>query len=116
MNLYFASTVLSPYVSYTPEGVMRIMGKPVIVNEFSEALNSKGDILLADMSEYLFWEKGGVNSASSIHLAFLTNETAFRWIYRCDGQTSMCFGCHHLQGFQHSVGVCLPRSCHLALG
>ena len=88
-ELYFATNVLSPYVSYTPEGVMRIMGRPVIVNEFGEALNSKGDILLADMSEYLFWEKGGVQSASSIHLAFTTNETAFRWIYRCDGQTSM---------------------------
>lgn len=90
-GLYFtgaANSVLSPYVSYGPDGVMHIMGKPVNVTEFNAALNTKGDILLADMSEYLFWEKGEVQAATSIHIAFLTDEQAFRFVYRCDGKTT----------------------------
>ena len=89
--LYFTgatSGVLSPYVDYSPEGVMRIKGRPVHVTEFNAALGTAGDIILADMSEYLFWEKGDVQAATSIHIAFLTDEQAFRFIYRSDGQTS----------------------------
>jgi len=90
-QLYFATGsngVLSPYVSYTAEGVMRIKGRPVYVTEFSPALGSAGDLLLADMSQYLYWEKGGIQSASSIHVQFLTDQTVFRFVYRCDGQTA----------------------------
>jgi hypothetical protein len=44
-----------------------------------------GDIILANLDEYRFIDKGAVESASSIHVAFLTDETAFRWVYRCNG-------------------------------
>jgi HK97 family phage major capsid protein len=67
---------------------MRIKGKPVHVTEFNAALGTTGDILLADMSQYLMWEKGDVQAATSIHIAFLTDEQAFRFIYRADGQTA----------------------------
>ena len=30
-------------------------------------------------------EKGGIESASSIHVQFLTDETTFRFVYRFDG-------------------------------
>ena len=30
-----------------------------------------------------------VQSAQSIHVQFLTDEMVFRFLYRCDGQTSM---------------------------
>jgi len=40
------------------------------------------------MSQYLMWEKGGVETASSIHVAFTTDQTAFRFVYRCDGQAA----------------------------
>ena len=89
--LYFATGtngILSPYVSYGPDGVMRIKGRPVYVTEFNPALGTQGDILLANMNEYLFWEKGGVESASSIHVQFLTDQTVFRFVYRCDGQSA----------------------------
>jgi HK97 family phage major capsid protein len=87
-QLYFTGTtsVLSPYVTYTPEGVMRIKGKDVVVTEFNPALNSAGDVVLADPTQYLMWEKSGVDAASSIHVSFLTDETAFRFIYLADGQ------------------------------
>jgi len=90
--LYFpgsTTSVLSPYISYGQDGVMRIYGRPVIETEFNPALGTQGDILLADMREYLYWEKTDIQSATSIHVQFLTDETTFRFVYRCDGQTSM---------------------------
>jgi HK97 family phage major capsid protein len=89
--LYFpgsTTSVLSPYVSYGQDGVMRIYGRPVIETEFNPALGTQGDILLADMREYLYWEKTDIQAATSIHVQFLTDETTFRFVYRCDGQTA----------------------------
>lgn len=76
-------------VTYGVDGLMRIKGRPVVATEFNPTVGDMGDILLADMSEYLFWEKGGVQSASSIHVQFVTDETVFRFVYRCDGQPSL---------------------------
>lgn len=77
------------YVTYGPDGVQRIKGKPVIVTEFNAALGTVGDIVLADLSDYLAIDKGGVQYATSIHVQFLTDETAFRFVYRYDGQPTM---------------------------
>lgn len=74
------------FVDYGPDGVMRIKGAPVIEVEYASALGTIGDILLASLSQYQAIDKGGVQSASSIHVQFLTAETAFRFIYRFDGK------------------------------
>lgn len=89
--LYFtgSTSVMSPYVGYRPDGVMTLYGRPVKVTEFNAAVNTTGDIALCDMSQYLFWEKGGIQEAASIHVAFVTDETVFRFVYRCDGQSSL---------------------------
>lgn len=63
-----------------------LYGRPVIPTEFNATLGTVGDILLADWSQYITIDKGGVQAASSIHVQFLTDQTAFRWIYRVDGQ------------------------------
>ncbi len=81
--------ILSPYIGYGADGVMRIYGKEVVETEFNPALGTLGDILLGDMSQYLTWEKNAVEAASSIHVQFLTDQTAFRFIYRADGQTAL---------------------------
>lgn len=67
-----------------PYGV--IFGVPIVPVEFCETLGDNGDIVLADFSEYLLIEKGGVEEQSSIHVKFLTDETAFRFIMRNNGQ------------------------------
>jgi HK97 family phage major capsid protein len=89
-QLYFDATtsVLSPYVSYGQDGVLRIMGKPVIVTEFNAALGTAGDILLADVSQYLWWEKGGIQSSVNPWIQWLTSEQAFKFTYRADGQSA----------------------------
>ena len=87
LSIPVGTAVLEPrYVTYGPDGVMRIKGRPVAVTEFNAALGTVGDIILADMESYLFWERGGVDSETSIHVAFLTDQTAFRWVYRCDAK------------------------------
>jgi HK97 family phage major capsid protein len=63
-----------------------LYGKPVIPTEYGANLGTTGDIILADLSEYLVIDKGGVDQAVSIHVAFLTDEQVFRFIYRIDGQ------------------------------
>ena len=37
------------------------------------------------MSQYILIDKGGVQSASSIHVRFVNDETVFRFVYRVDG-------------------------------
>lgn len=64
-----------------------IYGKPVIETEYNPALGTSGDILLASLGQYQTINKGGVQAASSIHVLFDTDETAFRFTYRVDGKT-----------------------------
>ncbi len=63
-----------------------LFGRPVIPCEQAASLGTAGDIILADLSQYVMIDKGGVQSASSIHVYFTTDETSFRFVYRCDGQ------------------------------
>lgn len=85
-QLYLTSSLESRYVTYGTDGVMRIKGRPVIVTEFNAALGSVGDILLADMTDYLLWEKGGIQSSVNPWIQWLTSEQAFKFTYRVDGQ------------------------------
>ena len=84
-----ASALEPRYVTYGPDGVMRIKGRPVVVTEFNAALGTVGDIVLADLGDYVTIDKGGVQAASSIHVQFLTDEQVFRFIYRYDGQPAL---------------------------
>jgi HK97 family phage major capsid protein len=65
-------------------GVM--MGRPVIPVEYAATVGTPGDIVLADMTQYCFATKGETKIDTSIHVAFLTGEQAFRWQVRHDGQ------------------------------
>lgn len=66
-----------------------LYGRPVIPIEHCETLGTVGDIILADMGMYLTISKGGLMGASSIHVNFLTDETAFRFIMRVNGQPKL---------------------------
>lgn len=63
-----------------------LYGRPVIPLEQCQTLGTTGDIVLADLSQYLIIDKGGISAASSIHVRFLYDENCFRFIYRVDGQ------------------------------
>jgi HK97 family phage major capsid protein len=63
-----------------------LKGKPVLSSEYSAALGTTGDIMLADFSQYAVSDRGSVQAASSIHVQFLTDQTCFRFTYEIDGQ------------------------------
>jgi HK97 family phage major capsid protein len=71
-------------LSEKPYGTL--FGRPVVPLEQCSAAGEVGDIILADVSQYLLIDKGGLQSASSIHVRFLYDENVFRFIYRVDGQ------------------------------
>ncbi len=67
-----------------------LMGAPLLYTEKCQALGTAGDICLADFSQYLIGQKGSgaPDVATSIHVRFVTDETAFRFVLRYDGQSS----------------------------
>jgi HK97 family phage major capsid protein len=78
---------------YTPPGnngnqYGMLLGRPVIPVEHCAALGTPGDIILADMSQYLLIDKGAPRQDYSMHVNFLTDEGVFRFVYRVDGQPS----------------------------
>jgi HK97 family phage major capsid protein len=63
-----------------------ILGKPILYAEQAAALGDVGDISFVDFSQIQLIEKGGIQGASSIHVAFLASEQVFKFVYRVDAQ------------------------------
>ena len=74
-------------LSASPFGTL--YGRPVVPIEQAATVGDQGDIMFVDMSAYLFIDKGAIKSDSSIHVQFTTDETVFRFVFRCDGQPAM---------------------------
>ena len=64
----------------------RLLSLPVVPVEFCQTLGSLNDIILGDFSQYMLITKGGVEEVQSIHVRFLTDESAFRFLVRNNGQ------------------------------
>ncbi len=79
--------------AYMPPGGLndspyaRLMGRPVIPVEYAATLGTSGDIALVDLSEFAYIHKGNIQTDSSIHVRFIYNERAYRWVERCNGKT-----------------------------
>lgn len=64
-------------------------GQSMLVHEMCQDFATKGDIFNVDWSQYASLTKvgGGVKTASSIHVRFLFEETAFRFTFRVGGKS-----------------------------
>jgi HK97 family phage major capsid protein len=71
-------------ITQAPYGTL--LGRPVIPVEFCATVGDVGDIIAADLSQYVLITKGGPQMASSMHVRFVYDEMAFRFTYRADGQ------------------------------
>jgi HK97 family phage major capsid protein len=71
-------------LSGAPYGTL--MGREIVFTEYASTLGGEGDVLLADLSQYTLVDKNGVQAATSMHVAFLTDEMVFRITYRVDGR------------------------------
>ncbi len=63
-----------------------IMGMPFAVTEKVPTLGTTGDIGLYDLSYYLIGDRQDLRVDSSTHVRFTTDETAWRFVERVDGQ------------------------------
>jgi HK97 family phage major capsid protein len=64
----------------------RLKGRPVLPLQACATVGDQGDIILVDLKQYWVLRKAGVRSDTSIHLFFDQNVTAFRFIFRLNGQ------------------------------
>jgi HK97 family phage major capsid protein len=80
------SAVYMPPGGLSAQPYGTLMGRPVIPIEQCASLGTVGDIIFADMNGYILAEKGGIESAMSIHVKFDYDESVFRFTMRVDGQ------------------------------
>jgi HK97 family phage major capsid protein len=76
----------APGVGGNASGRGMMLGRPVIPIEQSAAVGTAGDIILWSPSGYLMAMRQELRADSSMHVAFLTGEMAFRFMLRADGQ------------------------------
>jgi HK97 family phage major capsid protein len=91
-KMYLATGSNAGQLIWTPAGGWSgrpfdtIFGIPAMASEICSTLGVEGDLILADFTQYILAEKaGGVKAASSIHLRFDYDETAYRFVLRNDG-------------------------------
>lgn len=89
--LTVGSPSLGQFLIYKPAGEggnaqATMLGHPVIPIEQASAPGVVGDITAFAPDGYLLAKRNEVRADSSIHVAFLTGEVAFRWMLRLDGQ------------------------------
>lgn len=71
-------------LSQSPYGTL--MGRPLLPTEYNATLGTVGDLLLADLSQYLLLEKGELRVDMSEHVNFASDEIAMRFVFRVGGQ------------------------------
>lgn len=91
MQAYLSTGLGGQLIYMPPSGLSQtgygtLFGRPVVPIEQCAALGDKGDIILADLGQYMLIDKGGINAASSMHVRFINDEMAYRMTYRLDGQ------------------------------
>jgi HK97 family phage major capsid protein len=77
--------VYLPAGGISADGLSSLKGRPVIPTDLCPALSSLGDIILLDPTQWMMIYKGGIDSATSIHVQFLTAENCYRFIFRMNG-------------------------------
>lgn len=62
-----------------------VLGRPILPVEYMPTPGNVGDIMLVDLSRYVLAMRE-TQAAISMHVAFLTDQLAYRVTMRCDGQ------------------------------
>jgi HK97 family phage major capsid protein len=78
-------SVWLPEGGLSGQGYQTILGRPVIFTDHCAEAGKKGSFNLIDFSQYMLLKKGTVKEAWSMHVAFLTDQHAFRMTFRCNG-------------------------------
>ncbi len=78
--------VLMPATGISGAQYDSMYGRPVVPTEYNATMGAVNDVLLADFSQYLLIDKGGLQQAASVHVRFLYDEMTYKFTYRVDGQ------------------------------
>lgn len=71
-----------------PNGTL--MGRPIVLSDACDTVGDQGDIILANMAGYRAITKaGGEEFSESMHLWFDQDVTAFKLVFRMDGQPAL---------------------------
>ncbi len=62
-----------------------LLGRPIVMTEACAAVGDLGDIVFADLRQYMAIIKGGIKSDQSMHFWFDQNIRAFRFVLRMGG-------------------------------
>jgi HK97 family phage major capsid protein len=82
-----------------------LLGRPILFTEHCETTGTQGDIRLMGGSEYGIADRGGLNSATSIHVKFLEGESVLKFWRRGDGQPLWSSTLTPVKGSQRSPFV-----------
>lgn len=82
--VFIASPDGWPNVAYAPQ--RRLKGLPLMEVEYCETLGTPGDIILANLGWVALGVQGGIMEDMSIHVRFLWDETAFRFVFLVDAE------------------------------
>ena len=63
-----------------------LYGRPVVMCEHCSTLGDLGDIQFVNLAEYILIKKGLLKTDVSIHVRFVQDETAYRFVMRVNGQ------------------------------
>lgn len=67
-----------------------LLGRPIMISQHANTFSSQGDVMLVDLSYYqTITKSGGMQTATSMHLYFDADATAFRTTFRIDGQSKI---------------------------
>jgi len=85
MQLESTSGVKLVQPSYEVSAYGTLFGRPISVIEQAGSAADDTSLMFLDLSQYQVIKKGGIDEATSIHVKFLEDETAFRWTMRIGG-------------------------------
>lgn len=77
--------VYMPAGGVTGQPYATLFGRPVIAIEQADTVGDLGDIVFADLSQYIFIDKGALATSSSLHVRFLYDEMTYKFTLRCNG-------------------------------
>lgn len=76
---------LTPYFTIAADGAMKLLGLPVITTEKTPALSSRGDVLLADFSQFAVGIRADILLENSRHAGWTSDSTYYRAVLRVEG-------------------------------
>jgi HK97 family phage major capsid protein len=86
--IYIPTGGVTGGIQGSPYGTL--LGRPVIVSQHANTFSAQGDVMLVDLSYYqTITKSGGMQTATSMHLYFDADATAFRTTFRIDGQSKI---------------------------